>query len=64
MSAENSRLCGFELGKINKSRLLNVKIVFSKLVYETSGIFIFRLTFEESEAGTTDIVASDMLKPS
>ena len=46
-----------------KSRSLKVKIVFSKSEKETSGIFILKSTFEESEAPTSDIVKSDMLKP-
>ena len=38
-------------------------MVLSKLVYETSGILIFKSIFEESEAATMDMVESDMHKP-
>jgi hypothetical protein len=48
---------------MDNSRSLNVNMVFSKLVYETSGIFIFKSTFEESGAPVSDMVKSDMLKP-
>lgn len=48
---------------IDKSRFLKVNILFSKLVYETSGTFMFTLTLEESESVSIDREASDMLIP-